>query len=37
MGCCNRSPKGGSNDLALLAKCVAGIGIGLFVLALLIG
>ncbi|CAM2792337.1 YjcZ family sporulation protein [Vibrio tubiashii] len=37
MGCCNQAPKGGSNNVGLLLKCVAIMAVVLLLLAALFG
>lgn len=37
MGCCNQAPKGGSNNLGLLLKCIAVMALLLLVVAALFG
>lgn len=37
MGCCNQAPKGGSNQLGVLVKCVVTLGGLILLLALFFG
>lgn len=37
MGCCNKAPNGGSNDIGLLLKIMAVFAVAIFLLIVLFG